>query len=298
MSDRPRLDRVMRAWPSVLPLLLVACLLLGPRKAEASGDPVGLIAALLAHLIGEGVDRYGGDIANAASSAADALVRAEAGLPPIVRGTLHRARRAIAFGPRGGLAGSYSPSVKRGEMSVSLGLAIEIFRGPILPGPGELRAILVDGVQARIVAVARELAARGGAPPREDELRAYAHEILAAVHADASNRVAAPHRWFPPPFLGLAIEGAGRTDADGLELRLTVGVGVGPVSVGPTAAFHSDRDDPGVLLGVEVAGHLVPRKKLRSPVLDLFLRLELAAKENPTTSHQGSLGLRFLFDLI
>lgn len=288
----------MRAWPSVLPLLLVACLLLGPRKAEASSDPVGGIAVLLAHLIAEGVDRYGGDIANAASIAADALVRAEAGMPPIVRGSLHRVRRAIAFGPRGGLAGSYSPSAGRGELSVSLGLAVEVFKGPILPDADELRAFLVEGLQARILAVARDLAARGGAPPGEDVLRAYGKEILAAVHADASNRMAAPHRWFPRPFLGLAVEAAGRTGAEGLELRLTVSFGVGPVSVGPTAAFHSDKDDPGVLVGVEVASHLVPRKNLRSPVLDLFLRLELAAKENPTTSHQGSLGLRFLFDLI
>ncbi len=210
LAERPEynLDRGMRAWPSVLSLLLVACLLLGPRKAEASGDPVGLIAAVLAHLIGEGVDRYGDDIATAASTAAEALVRAEAGLPPIVRGTLHRVRRAIAFGPRGGLAGSYSPSATRGEMSFSLGLALEIFKGPIIPGPAELRAVLVDGVQARIVAVARELAARGGPPPREDELRVYAKDILAAVHADASKRAAAPHggcrarssvsRWRPP----------------------------------------------------------------------------------------------------
>ena len=288
----------MRFSPSVLPLLLVAALLLAPRKAEASGDPVGLIAALLAHLIGEGVDRYGGDIATAASSAADALVRAEAGLPPIVRATLHRARRAIALGPRGGLAGSYSPSANRGNIAISLGLALEIFRGPILPGPAELRAILVDGVQARIVAVARELAARGGPPPGADELRAYAKEILAAVHADASNRVAAPHRLFPRPFFGLAIEAAGRTGAEELELRLTVGVGLGPVSVGPTAAFNAEQDDPAVLLGLEVASHLVAGKKLRTPVLDLFLRLELAAKENASTSHQGSLGLRFMFDLI
>lgn len=288
----------MRAWPSVVPLLLVACLLLGPRKAEASSDPVGAIAALLVYLISEGVDRHGGDIANAASIAADALVRAEAGLPPIVRGSLHRARRAIAFGPRGGLAGSYSPSAGRGEVSVSLGIALEIFKGPILPSADELRAILVEGLQARILAVARDLAARKGPPPGADELRAYGQEILAAVHADASDRLAAPHRWFPRPFLGLAIEAAGRTGAEGLELRASVGVGVGPVSVGPTAAFHSDRNDPGVLVGVEVASHLVPRKTLRAPVLDLFLRLELAVKENPTTSHQGSLGLRFLFDLI
>ncbi len=99
------------------------------------------------------------------------------------------------------------------------------------------------------------------------------------------------------------MEAAGRTGAEGLELRLTAGVGLGPVSVGPTAAFRSDRespnrDDPGVLVGVEVSGHLVTTKKLRAPVFDLFLRLELAAKENPTTSHQGSLGLRFLFDVI
>ncbi len=293
----------MRAWSSVLSLLLVACLLLEPREAEASADPVGGIAVLLGHLIAEGVDRYGGDIASAASIAADSLVRAEAGLPPIVRGSLHRARRAIAFGPRGGLAGSYSPSAGNGEMSVSLGLALELFKGPILPGAAELRAFLVDGLQARIVAVAREIAARGGAPPGEDELRAYSKEILAAVHADASNRLAVPHRWFPRPFLGLAIEAAGRTGAKGLALRLTAGIGIGPVSVGPTVAFNSDQDspdrnDPGVLVGVEVAGHLVTRKRLRSPVLDLFLRLELAVKENPTTSHQGSLGLRFMFDLI
>lgn len=288
----------MRLRSGVLPLLLVASLLLAPQRAEASGDPVSGIAILLGYLIAEGVDRYGGDIAGAASIAADALVRADAGLPPIVRSSLGRVRRAIALGPRGGVAGSYSPFAGRGEVSLSLGLALEVFRGPILPGADELRAILVDGLQARIVAVARDIAARGGPPPGEDALRGYAKEILHAVHADASNRMGMPHRWFPPPLFGVAIEGAGRTGADGLELRLTVGVGLGPVSVGPTVAFHSDRTDPGVLVGVEVARHLVPRKSPRAPVFDLFLRLELAAKQNPTTSHQGSVGLRMLLDLI
>jgi len=288
----------MRLRASVLPLVLLVSLLLGARKAEATGDPVGLIAGVLAHLIGEGIERYGEDVASAASTAAEALVRAEAGLPPIVRDTLHRARRAIAFGPRGGVAGSYAPSATRGEMSISVGLALEVFKGPVLPSADELRTFLVDGLQARIVAVARELAARGGAPPREDELRTYAQQILAAVHADASRRAAPPRRWFPPPFLGLAVEAAGRTGTKELELRLTAGIGLGPVSLGPTVAFHSDPDEPGVLLGLEVASHLVTRNKPRSPVIDLFVRLELAAKENATTSHQGTVGLRFLLDLI
>jgi len=94
------------------------------------------------------------------------------------------------------------------------------------------------------------------------------------------------------------VEAAGRTGSDALELRLTVGLGVGPVSVGPTAAFRADKDDPGVLVGAEIAGHLVTKKSLRTPVLDLFVRMELAAKQNPTTSHQGSVGLRLLLDVI
>lgn len=98
--------------------------------------------------------RYGDDVARAASIAADALVLAEAGLPPIVRGSLHRGRQAVALGPRGGLAVGYSPSPGRGEVALSPGLALEVFEGPILPGREELRAWLVERLQARIVAVA------------------------------------------------------------------------------------------------------------------------------------------------
>jgi hypothetical protein len=281
------------------PMFLVICLIVGvQREARAASDPAGFIVMALFYLIAEGVDRYGDDVAKGASMAADALVRAEAGLPPIVRGSLHRARRAIAFGPRGGLAASYSPSPSRGEMSLSLGLALEIFGGPILPSTEELRAWLIDGLKTRIVAVARDLAARGGPPLNQEQLRPYAQEILAAVHADVSSRMAVSHRYFPPPRFGIAMEFAGQTETEKLELRLTIGIGVGPVSVGPTAAFHAERDDPGVLVGAEVAGHLVTRDRMRSPVLDLFLRLELAARENPVTSHQGTLGLRFLLDVI
>lgn len=288
----------MRIAPRLLLAAMVGTLLAGPAPARASGDPVGYIAALLASLIVEGVERHGDDVARAASRAADALVLAEAGLPPIVRGSIRRARQAIALGPRGGVAVGYAPSPGRGEVAVSLGLALEVFEGPILPGKEELHAWLVEGLQARIVAVARDLAARGGLPLDPGALRPYARAILQAVHADVSGRMAVQRRWFPPPRFGVAVDGAGYTGSDGLELRLTASLGVGPVSVGPTAAFRSDPDDPGVLVGGEVAGHLVTGKGPRTPVLDLFLRLELAADQNPTTSHQGVIGLRLLIDAI
>ncbi len=294
----PGCTRLVRVRLSVVPLVLLCVLLLVPRPARASGDPVGYIVALLVHLIVEGVDRYGDDIATAASLGAEALIRAEAGLPPIARGAIHNVRRSIALGPRGGVAASYTPSAARGEAAFFVGLALEVFRGPIVPGAEELRALLVDGLRARIVAVARDLSARGGPPPDEAALRRYAEEILAATHSDVSSRMETPHRWFPPPLFGVAADIAGRTGSKGLELRLTGGFGIGPVSVGPTAAFRADQNEPAVLLGAEVSGHLITSKGLRTPVIDLFLRADFAVRENSTTSHQGVVGLRLLLDLL
>jgi hypothetical protein len=237
-------------------------------------------------------------VAEGVSEVADALVRAEAGLPPITRGVLHRARRAIVLGPRGGVALSQAPSADGAEVSLSLGLALEVFEGPILPGAGELRAMLVEGLQARALATARDLAARGVSPASEEELLPHAREILAAVHADVSRRMAPPPRRFPRPRFGLAVDGAARTGADDLELRVTVGMGVGPVTIAPTIAVRSGEEDPALLVGGEVAAHLLTKTGLRTPVIDLFLRVDFAVVDNPSTAHQGSAGLRLLLDVI
>jgi hypothetical protein len=257
-----------------------------------------LIAVVLVHLISEGADRYGDDVVAAATIGADALVRAEAGLPPIARGALTNVRQSIALGPRGGVAAIYSPSLARGGAELSLGLALEVFRGPIVPNAEELRAVLVEGLRARIQAVARDVAARGGPPPDEATMRRYAQEILAAVHADVSSRMEPPRRWFPPPLFGVAAEVAGFGSGSFLGLRFTGGVGVGPVSVGPTFAARSDQGVLAVLVGAEVSGHLSLLQGPRTPVVDLFLRVDFAVKETANTSHQGAIGLRLLLDLL
>lgn len=206
--------------------------------------------------------------------------------------TIHRTRRAIAFGP---FVGSMPviPTSGDADGAVSFGWTLSLFEVPIVPDREAIQQIVMERAKARLKEAA-EAAALRGEKPTEEELAAVARDIYERVLAEfIAERT--PRIWEKPRF-HIDLEGARLFRAESWQSRATVAIGLGRLSLGPTLMLDLD-DDTDLFLGPEVTVQLLPWRSPRSPVVDLFLRVDFALTEDERDA-LVSLGGRFVLDLI
>lgn len=215
----------------------------------------------------------------------------------IVKGTFNRARRAVAVGPAVGLGLGYATSAGEMDTAVTFGLAFEYFKIPIVPTPEKIRAIIEERVKAKVKEIAKQRLLEGKPLPGPEDLERIGREIFEEVKAEVLGELSVRPKVLEKPRLAFVVEGAYFTTSEAWQLRTTVGVGISKVTIGPTLAVHLG-DANGVLVGGELALHLLPKKSPRSPVIDLFLRADLGVTDGTAEADQVTLGARFLLDII
>jgi hypothetical protein len=202
----------------------------------------------------------------------------------VIEGTVDRARRAVAFGPTVGGAIVYAPTPGDADFPLSFGVALVLFKVPVVPGPALIQEVVVSRLKARIGA-------------RTDLDEAELAEIAREVKAEVLGEMSVRPKTFEKPRLAIALEGAFLPRGDAWQARLTVGVGLSMVTIGPTIA-GSFGDANGLHLGGELAVHLMHKKSARAPVFDLFLRGDLGVTDATTDASTIGVGARVMLDLI
>jgi hypothetical protein len=206
--------------------------------------------------------------------------------------TIDRLRRAIAFGP---FAGAMPVIPGSGDIdgAVSFGLGLWLFKVPIVPDQETIKQIVMERARARLKQAAEAAILRGD-KPTEDDLATLGREIYQQVLAEFLEE-RAPKVWEKPRF-HLHLEGARLFRSDSWQSRTTVTVGLWRISLGPSLMVDFD-DDTDLFLGPEMSVRLLPWKSLRSPVVDIFVRVDFALTDDERNS-LTSFGGRFALDLI
>ncbi len=213
----------------------------------------------------------------------------------LARGTVARARRAIAIGPSAALV---VPAVSDGaDLGYSLGLGVYLFRVPFVPDPAAIQAMVVDRVKDKVKAHAQAMVREGRPAPTQEDLARYGREIVDEVEAELLGQLQRRPRLLEPPTVTMDLEWTSVPGPARWQLRATVGVGLGPVTIGPTLAFDSSGDNV-VRLGPQLGLRLLPGAGPRSPVIDLFVRYDLALYDRDQQTDQIGLGARVLLDLL
>jgi hypothetical protein len=206
--------------------------------------------------------------------------------------TVNRVRRAVAFGP---FAGAMPVIPGSGDLdgAVSFGLGLWLFKVPIVPDQKTIQALVMERARARLQRAAHAAVLRGERPTERD-LATLGREIYRQALAEFLDE-RAPKVWEKPRF-HLHLEAARLFRADSWQARTTATVGLWRISLGPSLMVDFD-DDTDLFLGAEMSVRLLPWKSLRSPVVDLFVRMDLAVTDDERGS-LTSLGGRFVLDLI
>jgi len=206
----------------------------------------------------------------------------------IVRAVVRNVRRSIALGPTLGALSAYAPSGGELGGGLSFGLELALFQSP---GPGRIREIARDMAQEALARAIRDRFA--GQPPDPAAMQQLVREIAAEVLAGLGGR---PRRLGRPRLVVVTEASYLFGPADWLG-RLGVGIGAGPLSIGPSFSVRFG-DDTVARLGAELAIHLLPTRSPRSPVLDVFLRGDFELHARDANDDQISLGVRLLLDVI
>jgi hypothetical protein len=206
--------------------------------------------------------------------------------------TVERVRRAVAFGPFAG-AMPVIPGSGDVDGAVSFGLGLWLFKVPIIPDQDTIEAIVMERARARLEQAVQAARLRGE-KPTEDDLVNLGRDIYRRLLAEFLDE-RAPRVWEKPRF-HLHLEAARLFGAGSWQTRTTATLGVWRISLGPSLMVDFG-DDTDLFLGPEMTLRLLPWKGLRSPVVDLFLRVDFAVTEDERGS-LTSFGGRFALDLI
>ena len=225
--------------------------------------------------------------------------RADAPLPLIegflgnvLSGSIQQARRGIAIGPHVGAAAVVDDD-GNSDFGVTFGLALYTFKRPSLL---DLKQRATEMIERRVKARLAEAVAAGAPPPDvkavvEEEGNKDLDELAGELRGLKEIRPTVLEK----PSLKLVVEGGVLGDA--WLVRLGAGKGIGPVSLGLGGGMMRGGGDTAPLLGGELSLHLTPIGKLRTPVLDLYVRGEVgffdAGKAGVFTG-----GVRALADLL
>jgi hypothetical protein len=217
-------------------------------------------------------------------------------LKTFLKGSVQRARRAIAIGPTAGGAATWFPQPGESTGSVSFGLSLYTFKVPVLPDAALVADVIKSKVKERLKERIKQMIAQGYAPPDEQQQKDMAEEIFQEVKAEILGTKSHRAKTFERPSAALTWEGNYDLDAEVWSTRIRAGIGVSRLLFGITAA-SSFADDTIFSFGGEVALLALPGKGPRSPVFDVFLRAECPVN-GATDAYSFGLGVRLLVDII
>jgi len=212
----------------------------------------------------------------------------------IARGVVRGIRRGIALGPTIGTFGAYAPSPGELDAGLSFGLELVLFKTTI-PTPARVREIAKEKAKEKLARVIAERFA--GQQPDRAVLEQLMREIIAQVREEVLAALGAKPRRLEPPRLAIAVEANYLFGPADWLPRLGLGVGIGPVTIGPTFSVRFG-DDTVARLGGELTVRPMLTRSPRSPVLDLYLRGDFELHARDQNDDQIVLGARFLLDLI
>jgi hypothetical protein len=206
--------------------------------------------------------------------------------------TVHRIRRAVAFGPFAG-AMPVIPGSGDVDGAVSVGLGLWLFKIPIVPDQETIEGIVMERARARLKEAVQAALLRGE-KPTEDDLVNLGRDIYRRLLAEFLDE-RTPRLWEKPRF-HLHLEAARLFRSDSWQARTTATIGLWRISLGPSLMVDFG-DDTDLFLGPEMSLRLLPWKSPRSPIVDLFLRMDFAVTDDERNS-LTSFGGRFVLDLI
>lgn len=249
-------------------------------------------------------DAHAQDPAATPEATANAMVESEPSNAEIIagvaKGTLNRARRALALGPTIGAGGLVVLDNDTSEFDgvLSGGLELALFKVPIAPDGKMIK----EAIQARAKDKLKELITaqlkEGKPPPTREEMQRMLREIAEGVRDEILGKLNVRAKTFERPRTALAIEGNYLPRADVWQFRSTLGIGLfggAPMTIGPTVLV-SFGGDVGVSLGGEIAVRPFLKSTPRSPLVDIFVRADFAASDRGVTAI--GVGTRFLLDII
>lgn len=253
-------------------LLLSACVLFLVAR-PASADTASRIADF-AERAADKLDKWGID-----SKVAEALAKAAIG----------RTRRAIAIGPHIGGAALVDAKDSANGGALTFGLGLYTFD---VPTGLALKEVIKERVKAEIQAAITS----GNAPDGD----AFIHAIIEKVIRDVLDG-AYGSQTFPKPLVTVLLEGqTSFGDAEGFQLRALFGYGVfSKLSLGVSLAGSfpaADGAKNNFVVGPEFSFRVTPIGKHRTPVFDLFARLDVGVRS--PTAVNGTFGVRLLLDVL
>jgi len=196
-----------------------------------------------------------------------------------------RARRGIAVGP---LVGGYGQIDAKDSVSgggLSFGLGLYMWETPV---GLRLREVIEERVKAELRARMLE-----GKDIDGDQLIA---DIIEQVIRDVLDG-GAGSQTLRPSKGSIVLEGFAQLgDVSGFGARLKVGAGLGRINLGLIAGVAHANDTTTALFGAEVSMHLTPIGQKRTPVFDIFARVELGARDELPV--HGAIGARVLLDVL
>jgi hypothetical protein len=216
-------------------------------------------------------------------------------LADVARRGLARFQRSVTLGPT--LSGASTITLDDRtdtDVQISGGLALQTYDIPAIPTE-QLKEVLLSGLRSAVEAQLRAAIARG-APLSEAEVRSL---VLATWQRmkDELLRELRPNHLEEPGFLLLAEVGNVRS-ADVWDLRVMAGHGIGPVylAVGLAVAFAGD--DTYLAFPVELSLPVLLTDGLRSPVADVFARVDLPLAAADDEPKRGLVGVRLALDIL
>ncbi len=212
------------------------------------------------------------------------------------KGTVRRARRAIAIGPTAGGAFTTYLEAEESAGSVSFGLSLYTFKVPVLPDSKLVKDVLKKRIKAKLIEIVKRRALDGLPPLTKAARENLVLEIMQEVKAEFLGQANLRAKTFERPRFALTVEGDYNLNGGIISLRTRIGLGVSRLLIGPTLGLHFP-DDTIFSLGGEMALLVLPGKGPRSPVFDLFLRGEFPVN-TATDAYSLGLGLRLLVDII
>jgi hypothetical protein len=236
-----------------------------------------------------------------------AVARAEAAAPSIetvARGTFRRARRAISIGPTVGLWSAAFVQPGEIDAALTIGIGLETFKVPVLPGMETLKALIQERVKAQLKE--RVKAAFQGRPVEPLELDRMAVEVYTEVRDEILGVRDVRGKTMERPGYTIGFEANRVFGADRWLGRTRVGIGVWKFSLVLSASFGrvcrggTCDDKIKGYIGPEVVLHFLLSKKPRASVVDAFLRADFQAtgRVEGTTYDQLVIGVRYLLDVI
>jgi hypothetical protein len=212
----------------------------------------------------------------------------------VAKRSLKRTRRSVTLGPIVGVAPGVT--VDDGELDAQLSFGVGLLRYdiPLFPTPSRMKDILLG--RARVVFEERVKAALvGGGPLTDDDKKRIARETWEEIKAEFLLEMR-PRRLEKPSF-ELMVEVLHAFDAEAWDVRATAGFGVGPVYLAAGTSLQYD-EGAALVIPLEISKPVLLSKGLRAPVINAFVRYELAATDREARTDRVFVGARFMLDVL